>query len=94
MKLKTPQELIAKAKAVYQDAESEELPLPLGFPERVIRSLESDAGGKLVILQRVSFAGVAVAAMVAVVVSMNPPETGLATDPWMEMPMSEQYKQR
>ena len=93
MKPKTPQELIAKAKVVYQDAESEELPLPLGFPERVVRSLESDSGGALVLLQRVSYAGVAVAAGVALVVSLNPPETGSATDPWMDMPMSEQFQQ-
>ncbi len=92
MKPKTPQELLAKAKKVYQEPERKELPLPVGFPERVVSSLESDDKGKLVLLQRVSFAGVAVAAGVAVVVSLSPPEIGAATDPWMEMPMSAQFE--
>lgn len=92
MKPKTPGELLAKAKKGYQEPVSEELPLPMGFPERVVRSLESDGKGKLVLLQRVSFVGVAVAAGVAVIVSLNPPEAGAPTDPWMDMPMSAQFE--
>ena len=56
-------------------------------------SLDEGESGALVLFQRVSFAGVAVAAGVAVVVSLNPPETGAATDPWMDMPMSQQFEQ-
>jgi len=93
MKPNTSEEMLAKAKKAFREPESEELPLPMGFAERVVGSLERKDSGTLVIFQRASFAGVAVAAVVAVVVSLNPPETGAPTDPWMDMPMSQQFEQ-
>ncbi len=91
MKIENTEELLERTRRVYRREEYAP-EIPVGFAGRV---LAARLPKPLIILQWTSCAGVAVAAAVAILVTLRSgndtvPEN-VTTNLWMEMPMSENF---
>jgi len=97
MKSDSLNQLIKQTRRVYQSHTADEpYPLPAGFANRVVQGIGSPLAEKLIVWQWTSFVGLGVAAAIALMLNWRmdepkPLSTG-ATDPWMEMPMSADFK--
>ena len=96
MKPSNPKDLISEARKAPRAPQSDVPEMPDGFADRVVADLPVvEEVSPLRIFEWASYGGVAVAAGIAVVVSLSSrepkPAVESAADPWLEMPMSEDF---